>query len=79
LPAFETGMAKGERSLTRAVTTGTTWILLTPLYYLCFAPVGAILRARGKDPMMRTFEPKKTTYWINHRPAADRKRYARQY
>jgi hypothetical protein len=37
------------------------------------------MRALGRDPMQRQFEPEAATYWVEHDPATDPKRYFRQF
>ncbi|HYG61587.1 MAG TPA: hypothetical protein VEL74_03320 [Thermoanaerobaculia bacterium] len=40
-----------------------TWVLMTLLYYLLFLPVGAVLRARRRLGITRSFDPALSTYW----------------
>ncbi len=48
-------------------------------YYLVLTPIGWAMRAAGRDPMQRRFEPDAPTYWVEHDPATDPKRYFRQF
>jgi hypothetical protein len=56
-----------------------THVLLLFTYYLVLTPIGLIMRAMGRDPMQRQFEREAATYWVEHDPAADSKRYFRQF
>lgn len=58
---------------------GTTWLLLTPFYYLVFVPARLILAIRGKDPLHRRFPDTPATYWIPHRPASGADDYRKQF
>ena len=65
--------------LTTVVTTASTWMLLAPIYYLCFAFCGLIMRARGIDPMRRRWDAKVASYWTERAKTSDPKDYTRQY
>jgi len=63
-----------------ALARGITWVLLTAVFYLVFTPYGMILRARGKDPLERRFEPDRDSYWIPRRDEGfDPERLKKQY
>jgi len=38
-------------------------IALAVVYYVALTPVGLTMRALGRDPLERKFEPEKKTYW----------------
>jgi hypothetical protein len=40
-----------------------SWILLVPVFVLCFVPARVILKLKGKDPMLRQFQKEKPSYW----------------
>src|SRR4051812_33205883 len=44
------------------------------IYYLIFTPAGLILRALGKDPLERRYQPQATTYWKDVEPTTDKAR-----
>lgn len=48
-------------------------------YYLVLTPVGLALRATGKDPMERAFDPSVQTYWKPHTQQTRLDRYFRQF
>lgn len=52
------------------VTTGLTWLLMVPFFYLFFVPARFILKIQGKDPMRRVWDRGLATYWVD-RPASD--------
>ncbi len=39
------------------------------LFYLTVTPIALIMRAIGKDPLHRQFDPQAKSYWIERRPA----------
>jgi hypothetical protein len=43
-------------------------IVLGLVYLLAVVPTGLLLRALGKDPMRRGFEPERESYWIERTP-----------
>jgi len=53
--------------------------VLAAIYYLVFTPIGLLLRAMGKDPMTRTFDRTSRSYWVEHDPHKDQRRYVRQF
>ena len=54
-------------------------LVLAAIYYLVFTPIGLILRAAGKDPMTRAFDRSAQSYWVEHDPHKDLRRYVRQF
>jgi hypothetical protein len=54
-------------------------VLLAAIYYLVFTPLGWLLRAAGRDPMSRRLDRSAASYWVEHDPDQDPKRYLRQY
>jgi hypothetical protein len=58
--------ARFEHALGRfahGVGTVVTWLLMPPLYYLLFLPVGLLLRGGGKLRLTRGADPEAATYW----------------
>ncbi len=43
-------------------------IVMGILYYLTIVPMGLVMKAIGKDPLNRRFNPDATTYWIEREP-----------
>ena len=39
------------------------------LFYLTVTPIALIMRAAGKDPLHRRFDPQAKSYWIERNPA----------
>ena len=54
-------------------------VLLAVIYYLVFTPLGWLLRAAGRDPMTSRFDRSAASYWVEHDPEQDPRRYLRQY
>lgn len=51
-----------------------TPIVMFLIYVLTVVPIGLIMRAMGKDPMARRFDPAAKTYWVKHPGAGSMKR-----
>jgi len=47
----------------RVVGAVLTWVLLTPVYYLFFAPFGALFRRGRRDKLQRALEKDRASYW----------------
>lgn len=54
-------------------------LILAAVFYLVVTPIGLIMRLVGYDPMHRRFDRSATSYWVEHNPAADARRYFRQF
>ena len=54
-------------------------LIIAAFYYLIITPVGLIMRAIGRDPMRRRFDPAAASYWQDAEKAIDPKRYFRQF
>ncbi|MCX6993356.1 MAG: hypothetical protein NT011_09480 [Kiritimatiellaeota bacterium] len=79
IPALFRALEWAGQWLGRMAGIGLTWLMLIPFFYLCFAPARMILALMGKDPMHRHFEPKRNSYWVDHKPPAAPQPYTRQY
>jgi hypothetical protein len=55
------------------VGTAVTWLVLTPVFFLVFAPFGLLTRRGSNDPMKRGYDKSASTYWITREPDADRR------
>lgn len=51
-----------------------TPIVMFLIYVVTIVPIGFILRAMGKDPMTRRFDPAAKSYWIRHPGVGSMKR-----
>ncbi|MBX3273845.1 MAG: hypothetical protein KF729_26510 [Sandaracinaceae bacterium] len=54
---------RGVAAAGRAIGTALTWLLLTPVYFLFFAPFGWLLRRGPRDRLRRAYAPDAPTYW----------------
>ena len=54
-------------------------IILALLYFGFLTPIGLLLRVFGTDPMQRTQQPGRDSYWEPARPRTDPRSYFRQY
>ena len=61
------------------VAAAMTWILLTPVFYLIFAPAHLLLALRGKDPMHRRCPTDLASYWTPRPPITRKNYYRSQY
>ena len=42
-------------------------VVVLVAFYLVVTPIGLIMRATGRDPMRRSFDPAAETYWTPHK------------
>jgi hypothetical protein len=54
-------------------------LLMGIVYFLLITPIGLIMRAVGRDPMQRRFDPDASSYWRDHVPAKGKRSYFRQF
>ncbi len=52
---------------------------MATLFYVVIAPVGALMRLFGKDPMDRHLLPNAATYWVDARPPRAKADYFKQF
>jgi len=77
-PAYN-GFKRFAGLIVWSVGAVTTWILLTPFFYIFFTIGRAIMVLRGKDTMNRKFLAKDMSYWADHEVREDPSRYRKQY
>jgi len=77
-PLFH-GFEKFGALLAKWVSSGLTWGLLVPFYYIVFAPGRLILTLTGNDPMTRGFPARLPTYWIPRPPVRNMEQYKKQH
>lgn len=78
-PPLDRAMTRFAGIITLKVGTALTWGLLTPFFYLCFAPGHLILRLKGTDPMQRAFRTGQASYWEPRPPVRDPAQYQKQF
>lgn len=44
-------------------------IVMFLMYAVCIVPAGLVMKAIGRDPLARRFDPGKESYWIERKPA----------
>ena len=54
-------------------------LVLAVLFFLVMTPVGLVLRALGRDPLVKAPQPGQPSYWRPREPPASLERYFRQY
>lgn len=73
-------ISRGLEALGRGIGRVLTVLLLTPVYWLFFAPFGFLFRRGKRDSLARWSDPEAETYWIRRdleEPSLER--YERQY
>ncbi len=55
----------GWMAVTARIAKVVTFLLLAVIFLLVILPVGVIFRIIGRDIMLRKFEPKLTSYWVD--------------
>ena len=53
--------------------------LLASLYFLILTPIGLVMRWRGVDPLERSIDRNRPSYWIPREETVDKSRYFRQF
>jgi len=56
-----------------------SYVIMATLFYVVIAPVGALMRLFGKDPMDRRLLPNAATYWVDARPPRAKADYFKQF
>jgi MFS family permease len=56
-----------------------SYVIMGVLFFGIFAPIGALLRMSGVDPMQRALEKAKQSYWSEARAARSKESYFRQF
>ncbi len=54
-------------------------LLMAVFFYIAVAPIGLLLRAFGRQPLRKGFDPSKTTYWEDAEKGVEPSRYYRQF
>jgi hypothetical protein len=57
----------------------TSHLLLAGVYYLVITPLGLVLRCLGHDLLNLRLDCSAESYWTPRKPAADQRRYFRQF
>jgi hypothetical protein len=56
-----------------------SYLILGVLFYVIISGVSLLLRALGKDPLERAFQPEASTYWVDAKPARPAASYFKQF
>ena len=54
-------------------------LVLAVIYFLILTPIGLVVRWFRPDPLGLKLDRKRDTYWVQHDPGHDPKRYFRQF
>jgi hypothetical protein len=52
---------------------------MAAIFFLVITPIGLMMRACGRDPMQRRFDPAARSYWKRRSPDRDTRSYFRQF
>ena len=55
----------GLVALWGAIRRGLSWLVLVVLYFGVLTPIGLLARVVRADPLARTWEPERTSYWVD--------------
>ena len=56
-----------------------SYVIMGTLFYLLIAPVSAVLRLVGHDPLRRRYDPEAPSYWTACRQTRDKASYFKQF
>ncbi|MGD8316461.1 MAG: SxtJ family membrane protein [Myxococcales bacterium] len=56
-----------------------SYVIMGALYFLVIGPIAIVMRALGRDPLHRRYQPDAPSYWTRARPARDKESYFHQY
>lgn len=54
-------------------------VILALVYFLVLTPIGLLMRAFGRDPLQRRFEPDRDSYWLKRDSTRSAESYFRQH
>ncbi|MFQ5732576.1 MAG: SxtJ family membrane protein [Planctomycetaceae bacterium] len=79
VPAFARWVYVGWMVAVFPIGWVVSHLLLAIVFYLVFAPFGLVMRAFGRDPMTRKFDPDAESYWVPREGPAKPEQYFRQF
>ncbi len=54
-------------------------VLVAAFFFLVITPIGVLMRAFGRDPLQKKWDPTRPTYWRDAEKSVDPARYFRQF
>jgi|GEM_PF-453890 len=72
-------MYRGWMAAARPIGWTISFVLLGAVFLVVVTPMGLVMRAAGRDPMERRFEPDRKSYWVERETGRSSRRYFRQY
>ena len=78
VPPLRRMMIRGWMRITFPLGWVLSHLVLALIYYLVFTPMALVLRALGRDPLQRRWEPAAESYWSERRRSAGASRYFKQ-
>jgi len=79
IPAVFAGLERLGGWLAYVVGTTLTWLLLVPVFVICFVPARIIDAVRGRDTLCREFPGGQASYWQDYALPSDAKQYEKQF
>jgi hypothetical protein len=77
IPTFLGPVQRGWMSLAHAISRVTTPIVMGAVYFVVLAPVGLVMRALGRNPLIRA--DRGGTFWVNRADAGGRSTMEHQF
>lgn len=78
-PAWHARFEHAMQRLGLAVGTAVTWLLLFPVWWLCFVPGRLAFALAGKDPLQRQLLPNAQSYWLRRQAPTSHDHWKRQF
>jgi hypothetical protein len=78
-PKANKALFLGLTVLTYPIGIVMSYLIMGVLFFGVFAPIGALLRASGSDPMQRGVRGDATSYWSSARAKRSKESYFRQF
>lgn len=79
LPRVFLAVERSLKAFGRVVGLGLTWVLLALFFFLCFVPLGWIVRRQMRRLLGIGFDRDKSTYWQDRAPVSGPDHFRRQY
>ncbi|MCA8971511.1 MAG: hypothetical protein KDC95_17090 [Planctomycetes bacterium] len=67
------------RGLLSTALAALSWLVLATCYFGIVLPIGLLVRLALRDPLRRTLEPERKSYWTDYVPPKNVSRYGKPY
>ena len=79
LPALRRPVYLGSMYLALPIGFVMSHVLVGLVFFVVLTPIGLGMRLLGRDTLGRKLDPGARTYWVEHDPHRDPRRYFRQF